>query len=213
MKTNWTVKSLIEFEEQVAREFEEGKISCPIHLSGGNEEMLISIFDMIKLSDWVISTHRNHYHYLLKGGDGEKLLAELRGDRSGVCGGCGRSMHIFDSSINFLTSGIVCGGVPIACGVALAIAKKFPDITKERPQVWTFIGDGAEDSGALVEAVRFAGGRKLPVTFVIEDNNLSIDVSKNERWKEWSPIGAPNVVRYEYRRKFPHVGIGKHVSF
>jgi pyruvate dehydrogenase E1 component alpha subunit len=211
MKTKWTPTLLREFEERVAKEFEEGKISCPVHLSGGNESQLISIFELINEEDYIISTHRNHYHYLLKGGNDEKLMAELRGDNLGVCNGCGRSMHIFDSSINFLTSGIVAGGCSIACGIGLAIQKELP-LTK-RNHVWCFVGDGAEDSGHFTEAVRFAGGRKLPVTFIIEDNDLSIDIPKVDRWKEYSPITAENVIRYNYKRRYPHVGVGKHVTF
>ncbi len=209
----WTKEKLMDFELKVADDFTKGLISCPIHLSGGNEEQLVSIFELINPCDWIVSTHRNHYHYLLKGGNSEKLLEELRGSTQGICQGYGRSMHIFDSSINFITSGIVAGGCAIACGLALAINKEFPDSNKEKPHVWCFVGDGAEDSGHFVEAVRFSGGRKLPLTFVVEDNNLSIDVSKEDRWKEWSPIIASNVIRYEYVRKYPHVGVGKHVSF
>jgi len=213
MKTEWTEKKLDEFEERVAQEFIEGKISCPIHLSGGNASELRSIFELINPCDWVISTHRNHFHYLLKGGSGEKLLDELYGKPTGVCGGYGRSMHIFDDKINFISTAIVGGGAAIGCGIALAIAKEFPDSTKPRPHVWCFVGDGAEDSGHFIEGVRFADARKLPITFIIEDNDLSIDVSKEERWKCWQGVSCTNIVRYNYKRRYPHVGVGKHVNF
>ena len=125
MKTNWTSDSLIEFELKVKKEFEEGKINCPIHLSGGNEEQLISIFQMIEPEDYIISTHRNHYHYLLKGGDPDVLMAEIKGEVGGCCKGKGRSMHIYDPKLNFYTSAIVSGGCAIACGIALGIKKRF----------------------------------------------------------------------------------------
>ena len=209
----WTPRLLEQFEQQVAKEFEEGRINTPIHLSGGNEGYLIGLFELIKPQDWVVSTHRNHYHYLLKGGSPERLMAEIRGEADGCCGGKGRSMHIFDKSINFISTAIVGGGPAIACGIGLAINKEWKGKGGEKPHVWCFIGDGGEDSGHLVEASRFALGRELPVTFVIEDNNLAVEATKEERWKAHPKYEAPNVIRYLYQRKYPHVGIGKYVSF
>lgn len=207
----WTKKRLIAFENKVIKEFNRGKINCPVHLSGGNEEHLIEIFKSIKPRDWVVSTHRNHYHYLLKGGNSAKLLSELRGDYSGVCCGCGRSMHIYDSSINFITSGIVAGGCAIAVGLAVGMVR-----ARKKGHVYCFIGDGAEDSGHFAEAVRYSEARELPITYIIEDNDLSIDVSKKDRWgylHELIQIASPKIIRYDYRRKYGHVGTGKYVSF
>jgi len=87
MKTEWDADSLIEFEKGVADLFEAGKINCPVHLSGGNESMLMYMFEPIKEKDYVFSTHRNHYHYLLKGGSAKGLLAEILGKKTGICGG------------------------------------------------------------------------------------------------------------------------------
>ncbi len=210
MKREWTVEGLIEFETQVADLFKAGKINCPVHLCGGNEEQLIALFDGIKDEDYVISTHRNHYHYLLKGGSPVALLAEILGEKNGCCGGKGRSMHIYDKSINFYTSGIVAGGCAIAVGIALGIKKKYKG---KKPHVWCFGGDGAEDSGHYVEAVRFGASRGLPLTFVVEDNDRAVDSTKKERWHQYNPIRGGNIIRYEYEMKYPHVGIGEHVSF
>ena len=58
---------LIEFEQEIKKIYESGKIKAPIHLSGNNEDQLIKIFKKIKKNDWVFSTWRNHYHALLKG--------------------------------------------------------------------------------------------------------------------------------------------------
>lgn len=212
MKTEWTKDSLLEFELAVKKEFEEGKINAPVHLSGGNEELLIDVFELINPQDYVISTHRNHYHYLLKGGKADVLLAEIKGDEKGCCGGRGRSMHIYDSNLNFYTSAVVAGGCAIAVGLALGIKKKFPEAKVDRPYVWCFVGDGAEDSGHYIEAVRFGISRQLPLTFVLEDNDFAVESTKKDRWHNYSPINANNVVRYNYQRIFPHVGVGKHVS-
>lgn len=212
MKTKWTADSLLEFELDVKKEFEAGRINAPIHLSGGNEDHLISIFEMIEPEDYVISSHRSHYHYLLKGGNPEVLMAELKGEKSGCCKGVGRSMHIFDPDLRFYTSAIVAGGCAIAVGIALGIKKKNPDPKKKREYVWCFCGDGAEDSGHYIEAVRFGAARQLPLTFILEDNDYAVESTKKDRWHQYCPINAGNVIRYTYRRVFPHVGVGQHVS-
>ena len=210
MRTEWTKKSLVEFEDKVGEMFERGEIHAPVHLSGGNEDDLITIFRRISPVDWVFSTHRNHYHYLLKGGDPDTLLKELRGERDGLNGGCARSMNICDPGIKFYTSAIVAGNCAIAAGVALGLQRAGVD-----DHVWCFLGDGAEDSGHFVEAVRFAEGRCLPITFVIEDNSYSVDSKQTDRWVMWRNAFAesPIVEVYGYNRTRPHVGIGKHVTF
>mgnify|MGYP001607407591 CR=1 FL=1 len=214
MKTKWDVASLKKFEKGLAELFEAGKINAPLHLSGGNERQLISIFKEVKEHDWVFATHRNHYHYLLKGGDEQKLIDEVLGLPTGICKGQGRSMHIYDKSINFYTSAIVAGTCAIACGVGHAIKQEFgQDQNSGRPHVWVFVGDGAEDSGHFVEAVRITTSKLLPVTFIIEDNDLSIDSTKKMRWHLYEPVNESCIVRYKYERLYPHVGVGKWISF
>lgn len=211
MKTKWTSDSLLEFELKVKEEFSKGHINCPVHLSGGNEESLISLFGTINAEDYVISTHRNHYHYLLKGGNPDVLMAEIMGQKEGCCNGQGRSMHIFDPSINFYSSAVVAGGCAIAIGIGLAI-KKTHKGKKKMPVVWCFVGDGAEDSGFFLESARFGISRQLPVNFVIEDNDFAVESTKADRWHNYSPLYGGNIIRYKYFRIFPHVGIGEHVS-
>lgn len=207
-KATWTVVGLKRFEQEVKELFEQGKIHAPVHLSGGNEEELMRIFKKIKPVDYVFSTHRNHYHYLLKGGSARELLDEILGAPTGMCRGNGRSMNVLAPSINFYSSAIVGGNCAIAVGVGLSLKKK-----KSRAKVWCFIGDGAEDTGHFVEAARFAFARRLPVTFVIEDNDFSTDSTKVDRWHNYPPVNIPNVIRYQYKRIYPHVGVGKHVTF
>jgi pyruvate dehydrogenase E1 component alpha subunit len=202
-----TAQDLEWFETRVKEAFKAGEINCPIHLAGGNEDVLIRIFEMINPEDYVFSSHRNHYHYLLKGGDPEKLMDEIKGLASGVCGGKGRSMHVYDHSIRFYTSAILGGTCAIAVGVAMAIKR---DGGKEK--VYCFLGDGAEDEGAFAEASRYALSKNLPIIFVVEDNNLSVETNKNQRWGCDIPRFHPKVYRYSYIRKYPHVGIGEHVS-
>lgn len=208
MRTNWSKVRLQEFETRLITLFEAGKIRCPIHLSGGNEDQLIAIFENIKPKDYVFSTHRNTYHYLLKGGSPSALLDEIKGLPTGICKGNGRSMNVYDPSINFYSSAIVGGSCAIAVGVALGLKKK-----KLKSHVWCFIGDGATDQGHFIEAARFGFARRLPLTFIVEDNDTSVDSSKSNRWHNFPQIRMSNVIGYSYTRVYPHVGIGKHVTF
>ena len=198
VRTNLTKKNLIDFELKIANLWEKGLIPYPVHLTGGNEEKLIEIFNSINNEDYVFSTHRSHYHYLLANGSENKLEEMiLRGD----------SMHVFDRDINFLTSAIVSGTPTIAAGVALGIKK-----LNKKNHVWCFVGDGAEDEGHFYEAVRYVDGHYLPCTFVLEDNNRSVETPKNERYGK-SKINWPEcVLRYEYESTVPHVGTGKFVK-
>ena len=192
-------QKLIEFESSIIKLWENAEIPYPCHFSGGNEEQLIEIFKEIKPGDWIFSTHRGHYHYLLAGGNPEKLKEIiLRGD----------SMHIFDKNLNFFTSAIVAGICAIATGVALALKKK-----ASNNKVWCFGGDGVEDEGHFYEAVRYVDGWNLPCIFIIEDNNRSVETPKSERYGT-SEISWPRCVRrYHYKAIYPHVGTTKWIDF
>ena len=86
MNTGLTEQDLIDFEERIAKLFYDKKIKCPIHLSGGNELKLFNIFKSIHEDDYVLSTHRNHLHALMKGINKDWLEQQiLNGD----------SMHIY----------------------------------------------------------------------------------------------------------------------
>ncbi len=194
-----TKEELINFEKEIADLFEKTKIPYPIHLSGGNEDQLIEIFKNIKKGDYIFSTHRSHYHCLLSGASCENLKKMIIE---------GNSMHIFDKKSNFLSSSIVAGMPAIAAGVALGLKLK-----NSNSHVWCFAGDGAEDEGHFYEAVRYVDGHKLPCTFIIEDNNRSVETPKKIRYGS-SEINWPNcVIRYHYEPTYPHVGIGKWVDF
>ncbi len=196
-------KQLIEFEKEIADLFEAGKIPYPIHLSGSKngaqEKILIKIFKNIKPEDYCFSTHRSHFHYLLKGGSLRKLKKMILD---------GKSICINDKNLNFFSSAIVAGTPAIAAGVALALKKK-----GSKRKVFCLMGDGCEDEGHFYEAVRYVDGHKLPCTFIIEDNNRSVETKKEVRYGS-SEIKWPKcVVRYHYKPKYPHVGTGNFVDF
>jgi pyruvate dehydrogenase E1 component alpha subunit len=190
-----TAAELIAFETEVKTLWESGDLPFLLHMCGGNEEDLIRIFSEVNEGDYVLSTHRSHYHYLLAGGRPVDLLDQIKR---------GNSMFIFDRKLNFLTSSIVAGTPAIAAGIALALKRH-----QSRKRVWCFVGDGAEDHGHFYEAVRFVDGHGLPCTFVIEDNDRSVDTPKRMRHGSnrmiW-PYGC--VRRYTYKPTYPHAGSG-----
>jgi TPP-dependent pyruvate/acetoin dehydrogenase alpha subunit len=209
-----TKEELIAFEDKVASLWEAGKIKYPVHLSGGNEDMLIEMFKHIRKEDYVFSTHRNHYHYLLHGGDADKLLAELVGEPGSLCRGKAGSMGIIDVSRNFFANGILGGNCAIAVGVAWAIKE-----SKGSQRVMCFVGDGCTDEGHFWEAVRYAQAWRLPVKFVIEDNNRSVTTDCETRWNDKtiesfaSGFLDDNLFYYKFEPTKPHVGTGVHVNF
>lgn len=206
-----TAAELIAFEQRIVAHFAAGRLPFLIHLSGGNEGQLIDIFGEVKEGDWIFSGHRSHYHYLLAGGSPERLEALILD---------GRSMFVFDKSINFLTSSVLAGTACIAAGVGLALKQ-----AGSSARVWCFLGDGAEEQGHFYEAVSFVHWHDLPVNFIVEDNNRSVDTPKADRrphkpqrWQPYDRCAAiheaewpswPSCVRrYSYKSTFPHGGAG-----
>lgn len=193
---------LINFENEVADKFEAGLIRSPIHLSGGNEGQLIKYFRDVKPSDWVFSTHRSHYHALLHGIPPDEVMRQILD---------GHSMSLKSEEHRFYTSSIVGGILPIALGVAFALKANNPyDL------VHCFIGDMASNMGIFYECHSFAVGHDLPIIFVIEDNGMSTDTPTSDAWGHDVTIDAygwEKVVKYSYKRTWPHCGTGKHVEF
>ena len=191
-------KDLINFELDIKKIYEAGKIKAPIHLSGNNEDQLINIFKKIKKNDWVFSTWRNHYHALLKEIPIDWLKKEII---------AGRSMGINNIKYKFYSSAIVAGSIPIALGVAKALKLK-----KKNQKVWVFIGDMTFETGVFHECYKYAKNYKLPLKFIVEDNNLSTNTPTNRVWIKKSKI-PKDVIYYKYKRKYPHHGTGGWVLF
>jgi acetoin:2,6-dichlorophenolindophenol oxidoreductase subunit alpha len=137
-----------------------------VHVSIGEEASATGVCAALRKTDRITSTHRGHGHLLAKGGQLNRMMAELYGKKTGYCKGKGGSMHIVDYSLGILgANGIVGGGLPIATGSALAavIAGK-DDVTA------CFFGDGASNEGTFHESLNLAAVWKLPVVFVCENN-------------------------------------------
>ena len=157
-------------EERIAKEYPNGEMRCPVHLSIGQEAVSAIHQLLAKQSDFAVSTHRGHAHYLSKGGDLKAMIAEIYGKKTGCSNGKGGSMHLIDLSVNFMgTSAIVGNSIPV--GVGLGFAAKLSGLGNIS---YIFLGDGAVEEGLFYESVNFAATKKLPVIFICENNLYSV---------------------------------------
>lgn len=196
------VQELKDFEQDIANSFNNKEIRAPIHLYDGNEEQILEVFKLIDIeNDWVCCTWRNHYQCLLKGVPPNFLKEKILE---------GKSMVMNLPEYKIVTSSIV-GGIPsIATGIAAAAKLKG---TNEK--VWCFLGDMSAETGAFIEAYKYALGYALPITFIIEDNGLSVETPTEEVWGSktvWEDM--PKIIYYKYTNtKYPHAGAGIRVQF
>ena len=157
------------FEEAAGKTFEANKIPGFVHLYVGQEAVAAGVCVALRDDDQISSTHRGHGHLVAKGGDLNKMMAELMGKATGYCQGKGGSMHICDLELNMLgANGIVGGGVPIAVGAGFANKYRRNDTVSV-----AFFGDGTTNIGAFHEAANMAAALKLPVLFVCENNEYA----------------------------------------
>lgn len=150
--------------------YHEDEMKTPVHLCLGQEAIAAGVCSNLNTEDYVFTTHRGHGHYIAKGGDVKKMVAELYSRDTGCSRGRGGSMHLIDVAAGLLgSSSIVAGNIPIATGAALASA-----IRKDKRVAVTFFGDAAVEEGVVYESVNFAMLKKLPVIFVCENNLYSV---------------------------------------
>jgi len=158
------------FEEQGIKLYRDGHIRGYFHPYLGEEAIATGVCAAMEEKDFITSTHRGHGHCIAWGADLKIMYAELLGKEKGYCKGLGGSMHIADySKHNLGANGIVGSGVPIAVGAALGIK-----IRKEKQMVSTFISDGGSGIGSFLEGLNLAAAWKLPVLFIIENNQYAV---------------------------------------
>lgn len=164
-------------EDAIAARYAEGQMRCPVHLSIGQEAAAVGVSAALRIEDRCFSTHRCHAHYLAKGGDLDRMLAEIHGKETGCLGGRGGSMHLMDADVGMeLSVPIVGSSIPLAVGYALADRMD----GKDRVSV-AYFGDAAVEEGVFHESANFAALRKLAVLFVCENNLFSVYTHLNER--------------------------------
>lgn len=164
-------------ETAIAIEYPQGEMRCPVHLSVG-QELLSAVFEQVQTrEDTAISSHRAHAHYLGKGGDLNRMIAELYGKVTGCSKGRGGSMHLIDLEKGFIgSSAIVGNSIPIGVGVAMS-----HKLRKNGRVSYIFFGDAAIEEGAFYEAMNFAAVHKLPCVFVCENNRYSVYTGLDKR--------------------------------
>ena len=164
-------------EEVLAERYSQKEMRCPMHLCIGQEAVPVGVCSALAPSDMVFGNHRAHGYYLAKGGDLNKMIAEIYGKETGCCGGRGGSMHLIDLDVNFMGSTpIVAGTVPLGLGTAMASQLRGKD-----QLTVVFFGDGCFEEGVVHESFNYAVLMGLPVIFVCENNGYSVYTNLESR--------------------------------
>ena len=168
------------FEQRAYQLFLEGLVKGTSHLAIGQEAIAAGFAAAMQPSDLTFCTYRGHIHTLLRGAPPGRLMAELLGRATGVCGGKGGSMHVTWAPGGAMGSYAIVGAhLPIAVGAAWAAAERGSGQVSV-----CFFGDGATNIGAFHEALNLASVWNLPVVFVCENN----------QYMEYTPIGSVTAV-------------------
>ena len=163
------------FEEKAGQLYGMGKIGGFCHLYIGQEAVVVGV-DTAKISgDQIITSYRDHGHMLACGMDPKGVMAELTGKSTGYSKGKGGSMHMFSKPENFFGGhGIV--GAQVSIGSGLAFANKYKG---NKNISFTYFGDGAANQGQIYETFNMSSLWKLPIVFIIENNQYAMGTSIN----------------------------------
>ena len=167
------------FEERLSYLFAAGKVPGTAHFCLGQEATAVGAIAALEASDLVTSNHRGHGHFLAKGADPRKVLAEIMGKSTGYCGGRSGSQHMSDPSIGFLgANGITAGMIPVATGAALS-----QKLLHTGRIVLCFFGDGATGQGAFHEGVNLGAAWQLPIIYFCENNAFAMSTPVAESFR------------------------------
>ena len=198
-----TKQELIAFEEDIAALFNAAKIRAPVHLYYGNEDAIINAFKPVRSQDWVYCSWRSHYQCLLKGVPPALVREEIV---------AGRSISLCFPDYRIYSSAIVTGVLPIAVGTAMSIKRRGEDA-----KVYCFMGDMTSETGMAYECVKYSRNHKLPIHFIVEDNEKSVCTDTREVWNQprltYEGVNDEYVSYYRYQTKYPHAGAGVRVQF
>ena len=197
-------KDLILFEEEIATLFNSGKIRAPVHLYKGKEEKIINVFENIRKNDWVFCSWRSHYQCLLKGVPAKEVKKEIL---------AGRSISLCFPKYKIFSSALVGGVLPIAVGTAMSIKYK-----KEKDyKVYCFMGEMTAETGIAYESIKYSRNFKLPIHFIVEDNEKSVCTDTREVWNQkklsFEKKNDEYITYYKYKNTYPHAGAGVRVQF
>jgi pyruvate dehydrogenase E1 component alpha subunit len=161
------------FEERAGQLYGMGLIGGFCHLYIGQEAIAVGMQSISQQGDQIITGYRDHGHMLAAGMDPREVMAELTGRAGGSSKGKGGSMHMFDIATGFYGGhGIV--GAQVSLGTGLALANHY----KGNGNVsYAYMGDGAANQGQVYESFNMAQLWKLPVVYVIENNQYAMGTS------------------------------------
>jgi pyruvate dehydrogenase E1 component alpha subunit len=163
------------FEEVCAAGAASGEIHGELHLATGQEGVAGGMLGALRDDDALVSTHRGHLHAIAKRIPLEPLLAEIFEKETGLCGGFGGHMHLFDLERRFSVTGIVGASLPVAAGHAYAA------VLDRRDAVAVGVtGDGGTSTGAWHETLNLAAAWNLPLVVLVENNGYAISVPATE---------------------------------
>ena len=158
------------FEERAGQMYAKNKVGGFLHLAIGEEATIVGAVRAMRDEDYLISTYRSHGHALARGTDPKLVMAELFGKATGVSGGRGGSMHMFDAEKRFMGGyGIVGGNLPLAAGIALS-----SDYRETEEVTVCVFGDGAANQGTFGETLNIAALWNLPVVFMVTNNQFGM---------------------------------------
>jgi pyruvate dehydrogenase E1 component alpha subunit len=176
------------FEEKTGQLYIQRKFGGFCHLYIGQEAIMAGVAEAIDKKDRLITAYRDHVHPLAVGVEPKYVMAEMFGKITGTSKGKGGSMHMFSAEHNLYGGhGIVGGQIPLAAGMAFADKYKETGST-----TLCFMGDGAARQGALYESFNMAMTWKLPVIYIIENNNYAMgtSVERTSNVTDLSTLGA-----------------------
>ena len=161
------------FEEAIERLFLEGRVMGTAHTCIGQEAIAVGTAAALEPCDAMTTTHRGHGHFLARGADTGRVMAELFGRETGYSHGRGGSQMMMDPAIGFYgANGITAGSIPFATGLALdAQIKGSGRVTA------CFFGDGASNQGVFHESLNIASLWKLPVLYIAENNGYAMSTA------------------------------------
>ncbi len=158
------------FEEKSAEFYTAGQIGGFLHLYIGEEAVAVGACKALRPDDDLITAYRDHGWAIARGLDPKRVMAELLGKASGVSGGKGGSMHLANTELHFYGGHAIVGGhIPLATGLGLGISYKGEDRA-----VLAVMGEGSTNIGYFHEAVNMAALWKLPVVYLVENNQYGM---------------------------------------
>ena len=167
------------FENEVYKRVIKNEIKFPVYLSAGQEDAPATIAEITikkKLKPLIFGQHRGHSIYLSFGGNIDKLIKELKGKKDGCTYGMGGSLSIHSPKINMYGHDGFMGSN--ACiGTGACFSSKKPTII--------FIGDAALEEDYVLASLSWVSKKKLPILFVVDDNNFAVLTKKDER-RDWA---------------------------